>query len=109
MKEKYPPIEGHEHFLEDILENADFGMMIATDTNVVLYENSKFSAALNISGIRFLRDYPAKTTAFPLVINGKAVSMFQLFYKTLPCFCFFVFSTRGVFVEEMQSVASLFY
>ena len=90
MKEKYPPIEGHEHFLEDILENADFGMMIATDTNVVLYENSKFSAALNISGIRFLRDYPAKTTAFPLVINGKAVSMFQLFYKTLPCFCFFV-------------------
>lgn len=91
MKEKHTPIEEQEHFLEDILENADFGMMIATDTNVVLYENSKFSAALNLSGIRFLRDYPVKKTAFPLIVNGKAVSMFQLFYKTLPCFCFFVF------------------
>ena len=78
-------------FLEDILENADFGVMIATGGDVVLYENKKFSAALKTDSKRFLRNYPAEKTKFPLIVNGKTVTKFQLFYKTLPCDCFFVF------------------
>ena len=80
------------HFLEDVLENADFGIMIATESYIVLYENKKFSDALNLSSDAFLGEYfRKKQSAKPLIFNGKPVTLFQLFYETLPCFCFLVF------------------
>ena len=55
----------------------------------------------------------------PTYDNGRFVMIIRIFFRTLqsetkmprkqPCFCLFVFATRGVFGEEMQSVASLFY
>lgn len=90
MKQNQAFASSQEYFLEDIMENADFGMMIATETNIVLYENKKFSTALKTSSKNFLQNYPTEKTDFPLIINGKSVTMLQLFYKTLPCYCFFV-------------------
>lgn len=81
-----------EGFLEEVLENADFGIMIATETYMVLYENRKFSDALAMSGNAFLKEYfKKKQNDEPFVFNGKPVTLFQLFYKTQPCYCFLVF------------------
>lgn len=92
MDEKKEYAGGNEYFLENVLENADFGIMIATDADEVLYENKKFEDALDMSSELFLEKYSAeKNSGYPLVIHGKSVQIFQLFYQTQACYCFFVF------------------
>ena len=61
MDEKKEYAGGNGYFLESILENADFGIMIATDADEVLYENRKFEDALNMSSELFLEKYETYT------------------------------------------------
>ena len=70
MDEKKEYAGGNGYFLESILENADFGIMIATDADEVLYENRKFEDALNMSSELFLEKYSAeKNSGYPLVVH----------------------------------------
>ena len=92
------------------------------------HNSNKFGSALACTKIREIRGQKTKKVSWatknnflppPTYDNGRFVMIIRFFFRTLqsetkmprkqPCFCFFVFSTRGVFVEEMQSVASLFY